>query len=181
MAGRPKSTFASDRMTLVQDVHRAGREATARSVMFYTMIAQQLGLSVSDLRAWDLLFRYGPMTAGDFSNVTGLSPGAVTFLIERLARAKAVTRERDPDDGRKVVITVTPGVRLGEESPEFDFVRRSIDRLFKTYSDAELNAVLRYCRDIAGILHEGTIRLRSVADRRPARAAPSNRRKITRA
>ena len=45
---------------------------SARSVMFYTVVAEQLGLGVSDLRAWDLLLKDGPIMASRFAELTGL-------------------------------------------------------------------------------------------------------------
>jgi hypothetical protein len=58
-----------EELTIRQKAHRAGREMSARSVMFYTQVAKLVGLSVSDLRAWDLLVSYGPMSASEFAPV----------------------------------------------------------------------------------------------------------------
>src|SRR5262245_14500980 len=79
-------------LTIRQQAHRAGREMSARSVMFYTLVARLVGLSVSDLRAWDLLVSYGPMSASEFADLTGLTAGAVTGLLDRLSKAGAVKR-----------------------------------------------------------------------------------------
>ena len=46
-------------LSIREEAHRAGRELSARSVMFYTLVAKLIGLSISDLRAWDLLVSYG--------------------------------------------------------------------------------------------------------------------------
>ena len=75
-----------------EEAHRAGRELSARSVMFYTLVEERLGLSVSDLRAWGLLVGLGPLSAREFADLTGLTPGAVTGLIDRLEKAGAVKR-----------------------------------------------------------------------------------------
>ena len=40
-----------DKLSIRRKAHRAGREMSARSVMFYTLVAKLVGLSVSDLRA----------------------------------------------------------------------------------------------------------------------------------
>jgi hypothetical protein len=52
------------RKALVTATHLAVRDLSAQSVMFYTMMAEHIGRGVSDLRAWDLLLRNGPITAG---------------------------------------------------------------------------------------------------------------------
>ena len=103
-------------LSIREEAHRAGREFSARSVMFYTLVAKLIGLSVSDLRAWDLLVSYGPMAASKFADLTGLTAGAVTGLIDRLTKAGAVKRVPDPDDRRKVIIVVTSELRSGKTS-----------------------------------------------------------------
>lgn len=46
----------------------------------------------------------GPITAGRLAEITGLTTGAVTAIVDRLKRAGYLRRERDPGDRRKVVI-----------------------------------------------------------------------------
>ena len=92
--------------------------------MFYTLVAERLGLSVSDLRAWDLLVGLGPLSARQFADHTGLTPGAVTGLIDRLERAGAVKRTTDPRDRRKVIVTVLSELRTGHASIYFELVFR---------------------------------------------------------
>src|SRR4029077_18149740 len=101
-------------LTIRQQAHRAGREMSARSVMFYTLVAKLIGLSVSDLRAWDLLVNYGPMSAREFADLTGLTAGAVTGLSDRLAKAGAVKRVRHAGDRRKITLVVTSELRSGK-------------------------------------------------------------------
>src|SRR3982074_343112 len=95
------SMSQAKKLSLREQAHRAGREMSARSVMFYTLVAKLIGLSVSDLRAWDLRVNYGPMSASEFADLTGLTAGAVTGLIDRLTKAGAGKRVPDADDRRK--------------------------------------------------------------------------------
>ena len=44
------------------------------------------------------------MTAGELSNLTGLTTGAVTGLIDRFEKKKLVKRQFAEDDRRKVII-----------------------------------------------------------------------------
>ena len=48
------------------------------------------------------------MTAGRLAEVTGLTTGAITGVVDRLEKAGLVRRERDPDDRRKVFIATVP-------------------------------------------------------------------------
>jgi len=98
----------------------AGRELGAHSTMFNAVIAERLELSLSDLRAWDLLLLHGPLSHGKLAQMIGLSGGAVTALVDRLERAGAVRRNVDPDDRRRTIITVVSSLREGSQSEIFN-------------------------------------------------------------
>jgi len=152
---------APPRKALVVAIHLAGRDLSAQSVMFYTMIAEHIGLGVSDLRAWDLLLRDGPITAGEFASLTGLTPGAVTGLINRLEQAGAVRRRVDPEDRRKVIIEVARSLRAGPNAAYFQSFKSGIQRVFTHYTDAELIRIREFLGDMTKLLHRETVRLRS--------------------
>ena len=69
---------------------------------FDERVAEKLKLSRTDLRCLELIERLGPLTAGQLSDESGLSTGAVTFLLDRLEDAGMVRRRRDTDDRRRV-------------------------------------------------------------------------------
>ena len=86
------------------------REQSALTVMFHTKVAERMGLSATDEKCIDLAMRAeGPLTAGRLAELSGLSTGAVTGVIDRLERAGFVRRVRDPHDRRKVLVEVTVG------------------------------------------------------------------------
>jgi len=75
---------------------------------FDERVAKKLKLSRKDIRSLELLGRRGSMTAGQLSDESGLSTGAVTFLLDRLEAAGMVKRRRDTDDRRRVWVEVVP-------------------------------------------------------------------------
>lgn len=81
---------AEDRADLI--IHTMRRLAT-RTVLFHQAAAQSLGLFPTDLKSADLLNELGPLTAGELSEKTGLSSGAVTALIDRLEK-RATQKEK---------------------------------------------------------------------------------------
>jgi DNA-binding MarR family transcriptional regulator len=170
MTPPPLSISPARKPSLREQAHRAGREMSARSVMFYTLIARQIGLSVSDLRAWDLLVNYGPMSASEFADLTGLTAGAITGLIDRLAKAGAVRRVPDPDDRRKVILVVTSELRTGRTSVYFDAFQAALERMYKRFSDEEIRVIDRFSREMSALLQEETARLRSKSS--PKRKKP---------
>jgi DNA-binding MarR family transcriptional regulator len=66
-----------------------------------------LGINRSDGNCLDVLQERGPMSAGELAAATGLSPGAITTLVDRLETDGYVRRTRDEDDRRRVVIELT--------------------------------------------------------------------------
>jgi DNA-binding MarR family transcriptional regulator len=70
-----------------------------------------LGINRSDGRCLDVLEERGPITAGELAATTGLSPGAITSLVDRLAGEGLVRRAPDPDDRRRVRIELTDAAR----------------------------------------------------------------------
>jgi DNA-binding MarR family transcriptional regulator len=77
----------------------------------------------------DILDLTGPTTAGQLADLTGLTTGAVTRIINRLEEGKLVQRARDPNDGRKVI------VRLERDKDEMNKVRSVLDSVGKTWDE----------------------------------------------
>lgn len=82
--------------------------------------AARHGLHHTDVEALTLVMvaqdRGTPMTAGALAGQLGLTSGAITFVVDRLARAGHVTRVRADTDRRKVLLHYSPvGRALAEE------------------------------------------------------------------
>lgn len=71
-------------------------------------ITRFLGINRTDGRCLDIIDRHGKVTAGQLAAESGLTTGAVTVVIDRLEAVGYVVRTRDPDDRRKIWISVTP-------------------------------------------------------------------------
>ncbi len=122
------------------------REQSALTVMFHTKVAEQMGLSATDEKCLDLAIRAdGPLTAGRIAELSGLSTGAVTGVIDRLERAGYVRRVRDPHDRRKVLVEVTPSefVKFGHL---FEKAQASLVEVLGHFDDDELQVIERYLK-----------------------------------
>jgi DNA-binding MarR family transcriptional regulator len=71
-------------------------------------LAKKLKLSRTDMRCLDLVGRHGPLTAGQLAVESGLTTGAVTFILDRLEEAGMVARRRDTEDRRRVWVEIVP-------------------------------------------------------------------------
>src|SRR5260370_26056582 len=100
---RPKA-----RAALMQELEHAVRRSSALGVIFGQTVASRAGISSSDLECLDFLNLEGRVTAGRLAEVTGLTTGAITGVVDRLEKAGLVRRERDESDRRKVFIAPVP-------------------------------------------------------------------------
>ena len=66
--------------------------------------ASQYGLSVGDLRALDLIVELGPLTTGQLTQLSGLSSGNITAIVDRLEANQMVRRTKHPLDRRVIVL-----------------------------------------------------------------------------
>lgn len=80
------------------------RQFNGFGASFFRVAAAQTGMAVTDIQVIDLLDLLGPSTAGQLAELTGLTTGAITRILDRLEKAEFVRRERDPNDGRKVIV-----------------------------------------------------------------------------
>jgi DNA-binding MarR family transcriptional regulator len=120
------------------------REQSALTIMFHTKVAEQMGLSATDEKCLDLAMRAdGPLTAGRIAELSGLSTGAVTGVIDRLERAGFVRRVRDPHDRRKVLVEVTAG-DLAKFAHLFEKAQQSLVQVLSSFDADELEVIERY-------------------------------------
>lgn len=120
------------------------RELSAMTVMFHTKIAERMGVSATDEKCIDLIMRAdGPVTAGRIAELSGLSTGAVTGVIDRLERAGFVRRVRDPHDRRKVLVEVTVG-DVEKFGQLFEVARQSLIEVLSHFDGDELQVIERY-------------------------------------
>lgn len=135
-----------------------GWELSTAVVLFHEAVAQRLGLSAVDHKALGIITRAGAVTAGGLAQRTGLSPGAVTGLVDRLVRAGYVQRTRDPADRRRVVI-VPIGDRRPDLSEIFGHLTTAMNALIASYDEQEVQAIHDYVVNTIEILRTQTRRL----------------------
>lgn len=139
---------------LVEALNEASRHLSTWTVLFHSAIAERLGLNTTDHKCLDILSHHGSLTAGQLAEVTGLTTGAVTGVIDRLEAAGYVRRGRDPSDRRRVIIQPIAAKADLTLAPLFGhFTRRYVPRL-DNYQDDELRLVLRFVRDSIQFMQE---------------------------
>jgi len=137
-----------------------GREFSAAVVLFNEAVGRQLGLSATERKILDILDRLGPVTAGRLAEHSGLTTGAITGIVDRLAKAGFVGREPNPDDRRSVIIRLLPSAELDRLRDQvFAPFGRAMAAVAAGYTPAELATITGYLRQVTQVLHEHTAKL----------------------
>ena len=121
----------------------------ARVILHGLRASDAMSLAPTDLVCMCLLQLNGPATPGWLAEMTGLTTGAVTGMIDRLERAGYVRREADPQDRRKVI--VTPDLPRWDRDLQRHAPGRAPASLefLLGYSPAQLRAAKRFVSDLA--------------------------------
>jgi DNA-binding MarR family transcriptional regulator len=140
---KPSLSRAKSRAALMQELEHAVRKSSALGVIFGQTVANAVGISSSDLECLDFLNIEGRVTAGRLAELTGLTTGAITGLVDRMEKAGLVRRERDEEDRRKVYIAIVPEA-LGKIGSYYAPLQKAVTKNWEGYSDAELKLLLRF-------------------------------------
>ena len=100
------------------------------------------------------------MTAGELSNLTGLTTGAVTGLIDRFEKKKLVKRKFADDDRRKVIIEPNTKKIMAVFAPLYKEFRNKSEKLTTSFSDKEIKIIESYFLKAIEIMNETTSALR---------------------
>jgi DNA-binding MarR family transcriptional regulator len=143
------------RWELLQEI----RNSSARAVMLHQAVADQFGLNATDHKCLNFLIKSGPVTAGTLGELTGLTTGAVTGIIDRLEQAGFVVREKDPLDRRRVLVKP-----IQEKIREFDQIFESLYRttvdIVQSYSDQEIGIILDFLKKFNSVSLEQMNRMK---------------------
>ena len=163
---RRKAAISARAQSLGPDL---GRELSTWTILFHQAVAERLGLNVTDHKCLDFLGREGPVTAGRLAEVSGLTTGAVTGVIDRLENASFVRRREDPKDRRRVFIEPVPGAerRIG---PLFASLRKEMGKMTSRFTDAQLDVIADFLQSSIDVMREETHRMRSASRLRSRKA-----------
>lgn len=149
-----------ERSQLIEEVGAAMIELQGALDQLDRAAADLLAINQHDLRCLGILFRLGPMTAGRLAAESGLTPGAVTALIDRLERAGYARRARGADDRRVVLVELTPEAERLADEAYGEVAARGRERL-EALTTGQLTTLRDLLRASAAIQAEGAERLRA--------------------
>jgi DNA-binding MarR family transcriptional regulator len=123
--------------------------------------ADRIGINATDLNCLNILSFSGHMTAGELARATGLTTASITGVIDRLEEAGFVSRERDPHDRRRVVVTLSLDRAMRDVASVFLPVMRDWRQLAARYSDDELRLIVDFYTRMEQVFRNHLIRLRT--------------------
>lgn len=137
-----------DKDEIIHIINDLGRQMSTSTVVFHQAIAEKAGLSGTDHKYVDILFQHGSMTAGKLAEHTGLTTGAVTGVIDRLEKQGLVTRERNVDDRRQVLVVLQKEEALKRIGPSFQMMKTGLDELYRNIPEEDLLVIKNYLENV---------------------------------
>jgi DNA-binding MarR family transcriptional regulator len=146
----------------IQNIVDKFREMSIEAVMFHQALADELALYITDHKCMDIIHRFGAMPAGRLGEMTGLTTGAITGMIDRLEKAGYVRRTNDPKDRRKTIVEPIRNKKL-ERKIEMTFtpLHERMNKVLSSYSDNELTFLLDAMTELIKQTNEESKILRS--------------------
>src|SRR6266516_6435019 len=148
------------RAELLGELAREFRQFMGLGSSYFRAAAERLGLTVTDMQVIDLLESEGEATAGQLADLVGLTTGEITGMLNRLEEAGLVRRERDPNDGRRVIVRLARGKdEMHKIGPIFDSLWKAWDVLASDYDDEQIAFLLEFLKRSNAMSRKEIIRL----------------------
>jgi DNA-binding MarR family transcriptional regulator len=146
---------------VLEELARELRQFNGLGASFFRAAAARIGMTVTDMQVIDILDSTGPSTAGRLADLTGLTTGAITGMLNRLEEAGLVQRERDPNDGRRVIVRLERGKDdMHEIDPIFDSLGKAWNELASHYEDEQIAFLLEFLKRSNAMSRQEIVRLR---------------------
>ena len=152
------------RAQLIKDIIVAIQDEQTQNAFLSNAIAERLGVTSTELEVLGTLVIRGALSAGDLARRTGLTSGAITRLIDRLAERGVVRRLPDPADRRRVLVEITPSALRASE-PFYGPIAKEGAALLEQRTEKELDVILEYLRVNYEFTKRHTERVEAMPDR----------------
>lgn len=143
--------MSNDPERLAEDILQALRRIMRSMDIASRQLIGERGLTTPQLLCLQRLQEQGAMTSGMLAQAVALSPATVTGILDRLELRGLVTRERRPEDKRRVLVNVTEdGAAAADTAPSHLATRLALalTRLSETERGKVLQSI-HYLADVA--------------------------------
>ena len=129
---------------------------------FHDAVAGYLKINRTDLRCLDVLDQRGRQSAGELSEATGLSTGAVTVMLDRLERAGFVRRVRDVGDRRRILVESTDLARKYGSEIYAPLAAQALP-LYDRFTDEQLVTIVDFLQNVNEFYGTQILRMEALA------------------
>lgn len=144
-------------------VLRAVRKESSQAALFSAAVAERLGLAGSDVECLDVLKDEGRLTVGRLAELTGLTTGSATRMIDRLEQAGYVRRVRDATDRRRVLVETIAGLDVKFGALHASIARAQME-VIDGYDDGQLRLLTDFLRRSGQIAFAEAVKMRAPSE-----------------
>lgn len=137
------------------------RKINGFGASFFRVAATQSGMAAdTDIQVMDILDLAGEISAGQLADLMGMTTGATARILNRLEEAGLVRRERDPNDGRKVIVRLARDKdEMPKMGPIFASLGNAWEELAANYDDEQIAFLLSFLTRLNAMTRKECIRL----------------------
>jgi DNA-binding MarR family transcriptional regulator len=114
------------------------------ALQMHETIARKAGFSGTDHKYLGFFLQKGQLTAGELSELSGLTTGAVTGLIDRFEKKELVKRQFDKNDRRKVFIVPDNEKIMALLEPFYKEFQSETEKIIALFSNEEITVIQSY-------------------------------------
>jgi len=151
------------RQALIAEVLRAIRKEGGQATLFSQAVAERLGLAGTDVECLEVLQLEGRLTVGRLAELTGLTTGSATRMVDRLEQAGDVNRVPDPVDRRRVLVEPVAGTdaKLGAFHASISSAQVEV---IERYNEDQLQLLVDFLRRSGEVALAETTKMRAPSD-----------------
>jgi DNA-binding MarR family transcriptional regulator len=151
------------RDALIGAVLRAIRKESGQAVLFSQAVAERIGLAGTDVECLEVLQDQGRLTVGRLAELTGLTTGAATRMVDRLEQAGYVRRVPDPADRRRVMVEPVEGLAAKFGALHASIAQAQVEVIAR-YDDDQLRLLIDFLDRSSEVARAETVRMRAPSE-----------------
>lgn len=128
----------------VLEIRKLSQKYAYASLQMHETIARKAGFSGTDHKYLGFFLQRGRLTAGELAELTGLTTGSVTALVDRFEKRGFMKRQADPADRRKVYIVPDSEKITGLLRPFYQIFQDETEKLIASFSSNEREIIESY-------------------------------------
>ena len=140
------------------------RQCYGLGASFFRAAAARIEMTDTDVQVLDILESTGEASAGTLADLMGLTTGTFAGILNRLEKAGLVRRERDPNDGRRVIVRLATGLDGRHEiGPLFASLGKAWEEMAAHYDDEQRAFLLEFLERSNALARQEIARLREAS------------------